>query len=110
MTGRIVSTKMQKTAVVLITLHKKHKLYNKTFIESKKYLADDQIGVSEGDLVEIEKTKPISKRKHWKIIKVLGHSLKEVAKEKLKEEAAQVIGEVMPEEKVEEKPENKEGK
>ncbi|MBU1000567.1 30S ribosomal protein S17 [Patescibacteria group bacterium] len=97
MIGRVVSTKMQKTAAVLVERIAKHPLYQKTFIRSKKYLVDDSIGVKMGDMVEIIKVKPISKNKHWKIVKVIGKNLKEITEEKLKEEAKKIIAEMMPE-------------
>jgi len=97
MIGRVISTKTKNTATVLVERQAKHPLYKKTFIRSKKYLADDQLMVKMGDIVEIEKVRPISKNKHWKIIKVLGRSLTEIAEQHLKEKAEEVIAEVMPE-------------
>lgn len=102
MIGRIVSTKMQKTVTVLVERQSIHHLYKKAFKRSKKYLVDDPIGVKEGDLVEIVKFRPVSKNKHWRIIKVLGKRLDEITEEKLKEQAKGVIKQVMPEEKEEE--------
>lgn len=98
MIGRVVSTKMQKTAVVLVERVVMHPLYKKTFSRTKKYLVDDPIGVKEGDVVEIVKVRPISKNKHWKIAKVVGKNLAEIVEEEQKEAAAEVIAEVMPEE------------
>ena len=97
MTGRVVSTKMQKTAVVLIERTAVHPLYKKTFRRSKKYLVDDPIGVKDGDIVEIIKISPVSKNKHWRITKVVGKNLAEIAEEKLKAAAEEIISEVMPE-------------
>ena len=101
MIGRVISTKMQKTAVILIERVAMHPLYRKTFKRSKKYLVDDPIGVRMGDLVEIIKISPVSKNKHWRITKVVGKNLAEIAEEKLKKEAEEIIAEVMPEEKEE---------
>lgn len=101
MIGRVISTKMPKTTTVLIERQKKHPVYKKSFIRSKKYLADDPIGVSLGDIVQIEKCKPISKLKHFKVIKVLGKNLLEITQAHLKEKAEEAIVEVMPEEKEE---------
>jgi small subunit ribosomal protein S17 len=98
MIGRVISVKMAKTANVLVEGRKRHSLYGKSFVHSKKYLADDQLGVSLGDIVEITKTRPISKRKHWKITKVLGKDVVALGTEALKEEAAEAIAEVLPEE------------
>lgn len=96
MIGRVVSTKLKNTATILVERVAKHPLYKKTFIRSKKYLVDDPIGVKEGDVVDIVKTRPISKMKHWRIVKVVGKSLEEITKEKLKAAAEQIVSEVMP--------------
>ncbi|MBI4036415.1 30S ribosomal protein S17 [Candidatus Daviesbacteria bacterium] len=101
MIGRVVSTKMAKTATVLIEMTKKHPLYKKTYTSSKKYLVLNPIAVEIGDMVEIEKIKPVSKRKHWKIVKVVGRNIEELAKEQLKEAAAKEVAEVMGPEKEE---------
>lgn len=99
MIGRVVLKKMQKTATVLVERQSVHPLYKKAFKRSKKYFAHDPIGVKIGDLVELEKVAPISKRKHFRVIKVLGKRMHEITEEKLKEEAKEIIAEVMPEEK-----------
>ncbi len=96
MIGRVVSTKMQKTVIVLVERIAKHPLYKKTYSQSKRYQVDDPIGVKMGDMVEIAKVKPISKNKHWRIVKVVGKNLEEITEEKLKAAAEKVIAEVMP--------------
>ncbi|EKD91517.1 MAG: hypothetical protein ACD_30C00002G0014 [uncultured bacterium] len=96
MIGRVVSVKMTHSASVLIEGKKTHHLYKKSFVWSKKYLADDPIGVKPGDIVEVIKTKPISKRKHWLITNVVGSDFVAIAQEHLKEEAEEAIEEVMP--------------
>lgn len=70
--GQIVSLKMQKTASVLVVSKKPHPLYKKVLKRSKKYFADTgDFVLSEGDWVIIAEIKPISKRKHFKIIEVI---------------------------------------
>lgn len=110
MIGRVVSTKMNKqslpsnegkTATVLVERVAKHSLYKKTYVQSKKYLVDAEVPVKDGDMVEIVKIRPISKNKHWKVVKVVGRNLEEITEEKLKAAAEEVIAEVMPEEKEE---------
>lgn len=96
MIGRIVSTKMNKTAVVLVTSTKTHPLYKKSYVRGKKFLAHNELGVNLGDMVEIIQVKPYSKKKNWKIQKVVGRQFAEVAKEHLKEAARAAIEEVMP--------------
>lgn len=99
MIGRVVSTKTEKTVTVLVERVAKHPLYKKTFIRTKKYLVDTQEPIKDGDMVEIVNVKPISKNKHWKVVKVVGKSLAEITAGKLKAEAEKTIAEVMPEEK-----------
>lgn len=103
MIGRVTSTKMQKTAVVVVEGQKKHPLYKKVFTRSKKILVDDALGVKVGDVVEFVKVAPISKNKHFQIVRVIGKNLQEITEEKLKMEAKEVIDEVMLEEKGESK-------
>lgn len=69
--GVVVSTKMQKTAVVAVESWWKHPVYKKRIKRLKKYKAHDEAGVKEGDVVEIQETRPISKEKRWKIIRKL---------------------------------------
>lgn len=102
MIGRVVSTKMKSTAVVLVTSTKTHPLYKKAFTRNKKFLAQDDIGVKMGDIVEFVKVRPISKNKHWRIERKVGRSIEEMVGEQLKKQAEEVISEVMPEEEMEE--------
>jgi small subunit ribosomal protein S17 len=70
--GRVVSDKMQKTVTVLVERRMKHPLYGKYVTLSKKYHAHDENGdYHEGDLVEIEECRPLSKTKAWKVTKLL---------------------------------------
>jgi small subunit ribosomal protein S17 len=108
-TGRVVSNKQIKTAIVLVEGTKTDRLYKKSYLRSKKYAADDPIGVKIGDIVELIKVRPVSKRKHWKITKVIGRDIEEVVSDELKEAAAEIIEEVMPAE-VEEPKEKEEAK
>ena len=68
-TGKVVSTKMQNTAVVEISRRKPHPLYKKLMLRSKKYKVDTAGKiVSVGDTVRITETKPISKDKHFRLM------------------------------------------
>ena len=70
--GTVVSDKMTKTIVVKVDRRKRHPLYDKVMTRSKKYLADDpksRCGI--GDFVLIEETRPLSKRKRWRLVRVL---------------------------------------
>jgi ribosomal protein S17 len=87
---------MPKTVTVLSEYQERHPLYQKAFLRSKKYLVHDEIGLQEGDMVEIVKVRPISKNKHWQAVKVVGRDIEAIVTEELKEEAAEAIAEVMP--------------
>jgi small subunit ribosomal protein S17 len=71
LTGTVVSTKMQQTVVVLIERKVAHKLYGKLIKVSKKIKADTNgMKISEGDVVVIEQTRPVSKDKNFKVVKI----------------------------------------
>ncbi len=67
--GTVVSTKMDKSVVVLVETKWQHPMYQKTINRSKKYLVHDPFGVSQGDQVTIIPTCPISKKKRFTITK-----------------------------------------
>ena len=73
--GTIVSTKNEKTATVAVTRQYRHPLYGKTISRTKKYLAHDEKNNAQlGDTVEIMETRPLSKRKCWRITQTLQKS------------------------------------
>ena len=70
LTGKIVSAKTPKTAVVSVEKIKEHQKYKKRFKFHQKYKAHFEEGeYRPGDMVVIEETRPISKDKRWKVIK-----------------------------------------
>jgi small subunit ribosomal protein S17 len=70
--GRVVSDKMDKTVTVLIERRVKHPVIGKVITRSRKYHAHNEgLGVSSGDLVQIEECAPISKTKAWRVSKVI---------------------------------------
>jgi small subunit ribosomal protein S17 len=70
--GVVVSTKMQKTAVVRVDRLVEHPLYQKTQKQSKKFHAHDEKGIcAEGDVVKMMETRPVSKTKCWRVIEVV---------------------------------------
>ena len=72
LTGRVVSTKMQKTVAVEIERLVKHGVYGKYIRRTTKLLAHDENGAShEGDLVKIAPCRPMSRRKSWQLVEVL---------------------------------------
>lgn len=70
--GRVVSDKMQKTVTVLVERRVKHPLYGKIITRSAKYHAHVEDGsAAQGDLVEIEECRPISRTKTWRVTRVV---------------------------------------
>ena len=70
--GTVVSDKMTKTIVVLVTTEKKDSLYGKKTVVSKKYKAHDENSVAHvGDRVEIMETRPLSADKHFRLVRVI---------------------------------------
>jgi small subunit ribosomal protein S17 len=70
--GKVVSDKMQKTVVVLVERRVAHPLYKKIVRKTSKFLADtNNFDLKVGDTVVIEETRPISRRKHFVVIKKL---------------------------------------
>ena len=69
--GVVVSDKQDKTVVVRVDRRFSHPVMKKTVRRSKKYHAHDEKNVfSVGDIVWIEKRRPISKLKHWAVTRV----------------------------------------
>ncbi len=69
--GRVVSNKMDKTATILIERRRKHPLYHRIMKRSKKVLAqDDNNDCQIGDEVRIVETRPLSKRKRWRVVEI----------------------------------------
>ena len=75
LTGRIVSDKIDKTVTVLVERRVTHPLIGKIVTRSKKYHAHDEKNeFHEGDLVQIEETRPLSRTKTWRVAKLLEKS------------------------------------
>ena len=72
LTGKVVSTKMEKTIKVEVESSIKHPLYGKRFKRHTKFAAHDEKGLAkDGDIVLIAETKPYSKTKAFRLVKVL---------------------------------------
>jgi len=70
--GIIVSTKMKKTIVVKVENRYSHPIYSKTMVKTKKYLVhDDRENCNIGDQVLFQECRPLSKRKRWKLVKII---------------------------------------
>jgi small subunit ribosomal protein S17 len=72
LTGKVVSNKMQKTITVAVERLVKHPQYGKYVRRTTKLLAHDETGESkEGDVVEIVECRPLSRRKAWRLARVV---------------------------------------
>ncbi len=70
--GLVVSTSMDKTAVVAVIERVRHPRYVKTVQRTKRLYAHDEGNDTRvGDRVRISETRPLSKQKHWRIVEVL---------------------------------------
>lgn len=72
LTGRVVSDKMDKTVTVLVERRVKHPVIGKVIRLSKKYHAHDENNeCHEGDTVQIEESRKLSRTKAWKVSKLI---------------------------------------
>lgn len=70
--GVVSSNKMEKTIVVSETTRMKHPMYGKFVLKTKKYHAHDENNeCGEGDTVLITETRPLSKSKRWRLVRII---------------------------------------
>src|SRR5437763_10546434 len=70
--GRVVSNKMDKTIIVVVETLKKHRIYKRTFKQTKRFQVHDEENTCQvGDLVRIEESRPLSKMKHWRLVEIV---------------------------------------
>lgn len=70
--GTVVSNKMQKSIIVAIERRIAHPLYKKYFKKTTKLMAHDEKNeCTIGDVVKIMETRPLSKRKKWRLVEVV---------------------------------------
>jgi small subunit ribosomal protein S17 len=70
--GRVVSDKMDKTIVVAVEDNVKHPLYKKIMKRTTKFKAHDENNECNiGDRVEIMETRPLSRDKRWRLVKII---------------------------------------
>ena len=71
-TGRVVSNRMDKSITVAVDRQIKHPIYGKFITKTTKYMAHDENNDANiGDLVEIMETRPLCKRKRWRLIETI---------------------------------------
>tara|TARA_Y100001970_G_scaffold220241_1_gene270419 strand:+ start:443 stop:703 length:261 start_codon:yes stop_codon:yes gene_type:complete len=72
LTGKVLDSKMQNTAIVEISRRFSHPLYKKYITRTKKYYAHDpKNDCKVGDIVNIIESKPMSKLKRWRVLSVV---------------------------------------
>lgn len=71
-TGKVISTKMLKTATVAVERVVLHPVYKKRIRRVEKYHVHDEKGVKEGQLVKFVGCRPVSRLKRWKIVSIVG--------------------------------------
>ena len=69
--GKVVSNKMQKTVVVVVESRVRHPLYGKFMRRTTRFKAHDEQSCGEGDTVEIMETRPLSKDKNWRVVRIV---------------------------------------
>ena len=72
MIGKVVSVKNDKTITISIDSSIKHPLYSKRYVRSKKFAAHDEKNEAKlNDIVQVMETKPYSKTKKFRLVKVI---------------------------------------
>jgi small subunit ribosomal protein S17 len=70
--GRVVSDAGDKAVVVEVETRKEHPFFRKMVRRSKRFMAHDQNNECRvGDMVRIMETRPLSKRKRWRLVEVV---------------------------------------
>ncbi len=70
--GVVTSNKMDKTITVSVESREKHPIYGKFVKRTKKFAAHDETNdCNEGDTVKIMETRPLSKKKRWRLVEIL---------------------------------------
>ena len=70
--GTVVKAKMAKTVVVAVERLVRHGLYRKTIKRTSTFMAHDEKGAKQGDVVRIVETRPLSKMKRWRVEEIIG--------------------------------------
>jgi len=75
LTGKVVSSRMDKTITVAVERLVKHPAYGKYVRRTTKLLAHDENNeCNEGDMVDITPCRPLSRRKSWTLVRVVGRA------------------------------------
>ena len=70
--GLVTSNSMDKSITVLVQRRLRHPIYGKFVKKTKKFMAHDEKNeCNVGDLVKITESRPLSKRKRWRLVEIL---------------------------------------
>jgi small subunit ribosomal protein S17 len=70
--GKVVSNSMDKSITVAVERRVKHPIYGKFVARTTKFMAHDENNETHpGDLVRISETRPLSKRKRWRLVEII---------------------------------------
>ena len=87
--GTVVKKSGDKSIVVLVERRYQHPVYGKQLVDAKKYHTHDEKNeAAPGDFVVIQETRPLSKLKRWRLVKIVKSA---AAAEKKAEEAAEAV-------------------
>ncbi|MFQ6617661.1 MAG: 30S ribosomal protein S17 [Fidelibacterota bacterium] len=70
--GKVISNKMDKTVIVAVERRVQHPDYKKYILRTSKFVAHDEKNeCKEGDMVKIIESRPLSKRKRWRVSEII---------------------------------------
>ncbi len=70
--GTVISSKMEKSIIVVVKRKVKHPIYGKYVNKTSKFVAHDEENTcNEGDTVKIMETRPLSKSKYWRLVEII---------------------------------------
>jgi len=70
--GMVISDKMDKSRVIAVKRLVRHPLYNKMVRKTSKFMVHDEQNEShEGDMIKVMETRPLSKRKRWRLVEIV---------------------------------------
>lgn len=70
--GIVVSTKMEKTIIIAVENKYSHPIYGKTLKKTQRFMAHDEKNICQlGDIVTINETRPLSRKKRWEVKQIL---------------------------------------
>ena len=69
--GLVVSDKMEKTVIVRVERLVRHPKYKRYIRRRTKFMAHNELEAREGDMVRIAETRPLSKRKNWRVVEII---------------------------------------